>query len=76
MAGWVGVGPAEAAVLARLDEALRHRLAAFGTGSDRYGLVHADTRLANLLVDDDGGVSVIDFDDCGFGWYLYDLATS
>lgn len=71
----IGVGPAERDVLGRLAELLRRRLAAFGSGPERYGLVHADTRLANLLVDD-GTVSVIDFDDCGFSWYLYDLGTS
>jgi Ser/Thr protein kinase RdoA (MazF antagonist) len=71
----VGVGPAERCVLARLDDTLRARLAAFGHGPERYGLVHADTRLANLLVHD-GSVSVIDFDDCGFSWFLYDLGTS
>ncbi len=71
----VGVGLAELEVLGRLDATLRSRLEAFGTGEGRYGLVHADTRLANLLVDD-GDVSVIDFDDCGFSWYLYDLATA
>jgi Ser/Thr protein kinase RdoA (MazF antagonist) len=70
-----GVGPAEREVLGRLDRVLRARLAAFGTGPDRYGLVHADTRLANLLVDG-GRVSVIDFDDSGFSWYLYDAGTS
>jgi Ser/Thr protein kinase RdoA (MazF antagonist) len=72
----IGVGPAEQEVLGRLDATLRARLAAFGTGRDRYGLIHADTRLANLLVDDGGRVSVIDFDDCGFSWYLYDAGTS
>ncbi len=75
----VGVGPPEREVLARLDATLRNRLAAFGKGSERYGLVHADTRLANLIVDDgvgQGAVSVIDFDDCGFSWYLYDVGTS
>jgi len=71
----IGVGPAESAVLGRLDGVLRDRLAAFGTGAQRYGLVHADTRLANLLVDG-GRVSVIDFDDSGFSWYLYDVGTS
>jgi Ser/Thr protein kinase RdoA (MazF antagonist) len=71
----VGVGPAERQVLTRLDHALRARLTAFGQGPERYGLVHADTRLANLLVHA-GAVSVIDFDDCGFSWYLYDLGTS
>jgi Ser/Thr protein kinase RdoA (MazF antagonist) len=71
----IGVGPAEHAVLGRLDGVLRDRLATFGTGPQRYGLVHADTRLANLLVDD-GRVSVIDFDDSGFSWYLYDVGTA
>jgi Ser/Thr protein kinase RdoA (MazF antagonist) len=71
----IGVGPAEREVLGRLDSCLRKRLAEFGTGPERYGLVHADTRLANLLVDG-GRVSVIDFDDSGFSWYLYDAGTS
>ena len=71
----IGVGPAERQILARLDDALQARLKAFGAGPERYGLVHADTRLANLLVHD-GSVSVIDFDDSGFSWYLYDLGTS
>ncbi len=71
----IGVGPAEREILGRLDGTLRRRLAGFGDGPDRFGLVHADTRLANLLVDG-GAVSVIDFDDCGFSWYLYDLGTS
>ena len=71
----IGVGPSEREILTRLDDVLRARLRAFGTGPDRYGLVHADTRLANLLVHD-GSVSVIDFDDSGFSWYLYDLGTS
>jgi Ser/Thr protein kinase RdoA (MazF antagonist) len=71
----IGVGPAEHEILTRLDDVLRARLLTFGTGRDRYGLVHADTRLANLLVHD-GSVSVIDFDDSGFSWYLYDLGTA
>jgi Ser/Thr protein kinase RdoA (MazF antagonist) len=71
----IGVGPAERAILTRLDRVLRARLAAFGAGPARYGLVHADTRLANLLVHD-GSISVIDFDDSGFSWYLYDLGTA
>ena len=32
-------------------------------------------RLANLLIDGDV-TKVIDFDDCGFGWLLYDCATT
>jgi Ser/Thr protein kinase RdoA (MazF antagonist) len=71
----LAVGAAELGVLTRLDHALCRRLTAFGTGPDRFGLVHADLRLANLLVGGDS-VHVIDFDDCGFGWFLYDLGSS
>jgi Ser/Thr protein kinase RdoA (MazF antagonist) len=71
----VGLGEQEHALLGRLAETLRTRLERFGRGPERYGLIHADLRLANLLVDGPR-VGVIDFDDCGFGWYLYDLAAA
>jgi Ser/Thr protein kinase RdoA (MazF antagonist) len=71
----VGVGPAETEVLARLEERLRQRLGAYDARPGKFGLIHADTRLANLLVHE-GSTAVIDFDDAGFGWYLYDLGTT
>jgi Ser/Thr protein kinase RdoA (MazF antagonist) len=71
----VAVGEAEREVLGRLDDTVRTRLAAFGDGPARYGLVHADLRLANLLVDGDQ-TYVIDFDDCGWSWFLYDFGAA
>lgn len=70
-----GIGAQEREVLGRLDAVLERRLAAFGQDPARFGLIHADLRLANLLVDD-GAVRVIDFDDCGWSWWLYDFATA
>jgi Ser/Thr protein kinase RdoA (MazF antagonist) len=79
----LAVGPAEEALFERTAQVLGARLARFGRGPDRFGLIHADLRLANLLIDGDGHggsgngeLHVIDFDDCGFGWYLYDLGAS
>lgn len=63
------------AVLERTCLVLRDRLAAYGTGPDRFGLIHADLRLANLLIEGDR-LGVIDFDDCGFGWFAYDFAAA
>ncbi|MET8249428.1 phosphotransferase [Streptomyces sp. NPDC005202] len=71
----IGMGPDELAVLDPLAQTLQRRLTRFGQSTDRFGLVHADMRLANLLLDGDQ-TKVIDFDDCGFSWYLYDLASA
>lgn len=50
-------------------------LSAFGKAPDRYGLIHADLRLTNLLLQGDR-IGVIDFDDCGMGWFMHDLAAA
>lgn len=71
-----GVDREAHAVLSRLERELRERLARFGKGPERFGLIHADLRQANLLVDGASGTTVIDFDDCGLGWYLYDLGAA
>lgn len=63
------------AVLDRLDAALWRRLGEYGQAPERYGLIHADMRLGNLLVDGDR-VSLIDFDDCGLCWFAYDFAAA
>jgi Ser/Thr protein kinase RdoA (MazF antagonist) len=63
------------ALIARQVAVMKRRLAAFGTAPHRFGLVHADLRLANLLIHD-GITQVIDFDDSGMSWHLYDLATA
>ena len=58
---------------------ISQRLTEFGCETDRFGLVHADLRLANLMIDpsDPGrGITVIDFDDCGWSWYLADLGAA
>lgn len=61
-----------------LEEACRiikKRLKRYGRNQNNWGLIHADLRLANILVENDT-IKVIDFDDCGMGWYLHDLASS
>tara|TARA_B100000749_G_scaffold20462_1_gene15047 strand:+ start:10003 stop:11112 length:1110 start_codon:yes stop_codon:yes gene_type:complete len=62
-------------LLEETSETIRTRLEEFGKGSDRYGLIHSDLRLANLL-ENGTDIRVIDFDDCGSGWFLYDLASA
>lgn len=63
------------AVLEQVEATVRTRLQSYGKAPDRYNLIHADMRLANLLVDENG-TRLIDFDDCGFGWFMYDFAAA
>ena len=69
-----GLGASQRALLERARGAARGALTAIGQPSQGYGLIHADFNLDNLLLRD-GRVMAIDFDDCGFGWHLFDLAT-
>ncbi|MEV6412750.1 phosphotransferase [Kribbella sp. NPDC051718] len=60
-------------VRTQFDEvALRMRTVMKGQGA-AFGLIHADLHLDDALFDGDA-VRIIDFDDCGFGYWLYDLA--
>ncbi len=71
----MGMTAAREAILGQMSEVIRRRLERYGKPRARFGLTHADIRLANLLIE--GEVTrVIDFDDCGFSWYLYDLGTA
>lgn len=62
-------------LLGQLCTQLKAALSAYGEGTDRFGLIHGDLRLANLL-DDGKRLAVIDFDDCGFGWFAFDFAAA
>jgi Ser/Thr protein kinase RdoA (MazF antagonist) len=71
----LGLRDPERHVLQRVADAIARRVGAYGQPGDRFGLVHADLRLANLLVDGER-LGVIDFDDCGFSWFFYDFAAA
>jgi Ser/Thr protein kinase RdoA (MazF antagonist) len=70
----LGLDAEKTALFGRTVELIGQRLQHYGKGKDRFGLIHGDLRLANLLIDGKD-VKVIDFDDSGFGWFMYDAAT-
>lgn len=67
--------PAQRALVDRARDRLHSDLTALGTDRTHFGLIHADLVPENVLVDGDH-VAVIDFDDAGFGWHLFDIATT
>ena len=70
----VGVDAHKQQLFQRTVSVIGQRLQDYGKSAERFGLVHGDLRLANLLIDH-SDVKVIDFDDCGFSWFMYDAAT-
>lgn len=54
---------------------LWQELSDLSTGPDRFGLIHSDLHLGNLMAAGDA-LTLIDFDDAGFGWFAHELAVS
>ena len=63
---------ADADTIEKAEREVIDRLVHYGTAPERFGLIHADLRMSNLMVHQ-GNITVIDFDDCGWSWYLADL---
>jgi Ser/Thr protein kinase RdoA (MazF antagonist) len=70
----MGLDGKKTELFSRTVKLIGERLRRYGKSGDRFGLIHGDLRLANLLIDGKD-VKVIDFDDSGFGWFMYDAAT-
>lgn len=62
-------------MLTEVVKIIKTRLKKYGKTQNNYGLIHADLRLSNILLEG-SVIKVIDFDDCGFGWHLHDLASA
>jgi Ser/Thr protein kinase RdoA (MazF antagonist) len=67
--------PADRILLDRAQRAALEVLHDASRAPDVWGLVHADLRGGNLLLDGPD-LTVIDFDDCGFSWFTLDLAAA
>ncbi len=50
-------------------------LAELGRSPEVYSLIHGDFHIGNLLYGD-GEIRPLDFNDCGWGWHLYDYAVA
>lgn len=67
--------PREVRTLERAEASARGALAGVRRDRGDWGLIHSDLRPSNIMIDG-GELTVIDFDDCGFSWFLYDFASA
>ena len=65
----------DAAIVARALEFVWATTTELATRPDSGGLIHADLHYENVLFHH-GVARAIDFDDCGWGFYLYDVAVT
>lgn len=65
----------ETALLAATRDRVRRDLDNFISGGADYGLIHADLVRENVLVSGTM-IRMIDFDDSGFGFRMFDIATA
>ena len=66
--------PPSEKVALRHFQALMDHLRSLPRDGRSYGLIHQDAHTGNLFVDDEGHITLFDFDDCCYGWYIYDIA--
>jgi Ser/Thr protein kinase RdoA (MazF antagonist) len=58
-----------------VSNAAKQAMESLGKGSDAFGLIHADLYPENVLYKD-GCACPIDFEDCGFGYWIWDIAVA
>ncbi len=53
---------------------LKNYLDRLPKSNDSYGLIHFDAHMGNMFVDQHGVITLFDFDDCNYSWFVNDIA--
>lgn len=65
----------ERSLLLDVRQRMHDMLSRLSRDPSAYSVIHADMHPGNVVVDGDR-LTVIDFDDAGYGWHQYDIATA
>ena len=71
----VALSASQRSLLERARSRVRSELSRLERSPRNYGLIHADFAPENLMVDGTR-IRLLDFDDAGYGWHLFEIATS
>jgi Ser/Thr protein kinase RdoA (MazF antagonist) len=66
--------PASESVIRQKFQDLMCHLQSLPKDRDSYGLIHQDAHAGNLFVDENYNITLFDFDDCVYSWFIYDIA--
>lgn len=70
------ITPEERELFGRAQDAALDVIARMPRTPETWGLIHADLRPSNIIAGNDGTLTIIDFDDSGYSYYLYDFAAA
>jgi Ser/Thr protein kinase RdoA (MazF antagonist) len=73
--GFLGHRPADLDMVREAAALLSRRLSTLPRDLPGYGLIHGDVIPSNILVAPGGTLTLLDFDFCGPGWRVFDVAT-
>ncbi|WP_221469397.1 phosphotransferase enzyme family protein [Cohnella nanjingensis] len=57
-------------------ESLMQRVRKLPRECESFGLIHGDFCFGNYAVQPDGNITVFDFDECQYGWFMQDIAVN
>ena len=66
--------PAEDAQIKTLFTETVDQILALPRNNESFGLCHSDFHSGNFFITDEGQITLFDFDDCQYAWYVYDIA--
>ncbi|MEZ4667127.1 MAG: phosphotransferase [Anaerolineae bacterium] len=61
------------AIFREVEQRIQETMMMVGQSQEEFGLIHGDFHSKNVVFGH-GSVGAIDFDECGWGYFLYDLA--
>lgn len=59
-------------ILEKCTSVMKDKLNHYGRSNEKFGLIHADLHFYNVI-NNNGVNQIIDFDDSGYGFYMYDM---
>lgn len=66
--------PATEVIAHQEYRSLLEHLSSLPKDKTSYGLVHQDAHQNNFFMDADGAITLFDFDDCAYSWFINDIA--
>ena len=66
--------PASEVIAHQEYRSLLEHLSSLPKDKTSYGLVHQDAHQNNFFMDVDGAITLFDFDDCAYSWFINDIA--